>query len=65
MNKNEIKNDGPRRLYDTRQFAALCGISRWTIFAMVKDGKLKPIVGIGKGWKWAGDELATVDFERL
>ncbi len=56
---------GPQRLYDTKQVAALWGISRWTIFAMVKNGQLRPIVGIGKGWKWAGDELARVEFERL
>lgn len=65
MKQETKQQDGPQRLYSMNQVATLWGISRWTIYAMIKKGKVKPIVGIGKGYKWKGDELANVEFERL
>jgi hypothetical protein len=61
---NDMKQQATR-LYTTQQVADLWNISRWTVFALVKKGEIRPIVGIGKGWMWDGTELGMVKFERL
>lgn len=54
------------RLYTTKQAAALWGISRWTIYDLVKAGRLKPIIGIDSKWRWKADDLEKAGvFQRL
>jgi excisionase family DNA binding protein len=53
------------RLYTTEEVATLWGLSYWTVRAMVLDGRLRPIVNVGKGWKWDGTELGKANLERL
>ena len=56
----------PNRLYNTNQAAELWGISRWTIYELVKTGRLKPIIGIGSKWRWKEDDLEKAGvFQRL
>ncbi len=59
------ENAKPVKLLTTREAASLWNISRWTVFALVKKGDIRPIVGVGKGWRFIGDELNSVSFERL
>ncbi|MDP3851290.1 MAG: helix-turn-helix domain-containing protein [Luteolibacter sp.] len=58
---------GPRRLYKTKEVAKVWNISTNKIYGLVGLGKLRPIVNMGKGWMWTGDEFGEDDdfFERL
>ncbi len=58
---------GPRRLYKTKEVAKVWNISTNKIYDLVGLGILKPIVNMGKGWMWTGDEFEDADdyFERL
>jgi hypothetical protein len=49
----------------TKQFAAKCGLSRNRIFILAREGRIRPIVGMGKGYKWTGEELEGLMLERL
>lgn len=57
---------GPRRLYKTKEVAKVWNISTNKIYDLVNLGKLRPIINMGKGWMWTGDEFGSDDFfERL
>jgi predicted site-specific integrase-resolvase len=60
--KTEEKTE---RLWNARDVAKKWGISYWSLRAMVESGKIRPIIGIGKGWKFTGNEISEVVFERL
>ena len=53
------------RLYSMEQAAALWGLSYWTVRAMVLDGRIRPIINVGKGFKFDGSELSKAKLERL
>lgn len=53
------------RLYTLKEVAALWGLSTWTIRGLIKEGRIKPIVGLGKGFYFDGMELGQVRLERL
>jgi hypothetical protein len=56
----------PRRLYTTKEVAKLWNISKCSIYKLVPLGKLRPIINIGKGWMWTGEELGNDGpFDRL
>lgn len=55
----------PLKLYSTNEAAKLWGITKWTIFDLVKKGTIKPVVGMGKGWKFTGFELREENLARL
>jgi excisionase family DNA binding protein len=70
MRKQKIENtEGAAapvmRLYTTEEAAMMWGLSYWTVRAMVLDGRLRPIVNVGKGWKFDGSELGKAKLERL
>jgi hypothetical protein len=65
MKSNTVTQKKTERLYTAKLAAEKWGISYWSLRSMVEDGKIKPIIGIGKGWKFTGDELGEVEFERL
>lgn len=55
--ENGVKMNG--KLLTTKEAAESWGISRWTVYDLVKQGKLRPIVGM-KSWRFVGDELEGV-----
>lgn len=54
-----------RRLYSLKEVAPLWGLSIWEVRNLVKQGKVRPIIGVGKGWKFDGTELDIEKLERL
>lgn len=52
------------KLLKTTQAAAYLGVSRWTIYDLVRDGRLRPIVGL-KSWRFTVEDLDSVKWERL
>ena len=69
MEKAKVKTDGVAapvmRLYNTKQAAALWGLKYKELRNLVLSGKIRPIVGIGHGWKFDGSELAAAKLDRL
>jgi excisionase family DNA binding protein len=60
-----MKESEPKTL-TTQQLAEAWNISRWTIYALVRDGKIKPIVGLRtKGWRFRITDLEQLADERL
>jgi excisionase family DNA binding protein len=60
-----MQTNPPAKMFlTTDEAAALWGISRWTIFDLVRKGKLRPITNLGKGWKWQVSDINPV-VERL
>jgi excisionase family DNA binding protein len=61
MNKNGNKtnNEPIGKLLTTKEAAEAWGISRWSIYDLVKQGKIRPIVGF-KSWRFTGRELQEV-----
>jgi predicted DNA-binding transcriptional regulator AlpA len=53
------------RLLSTQQAASSWGISRWRLYDLVREGKIRPIVGMGKGWKFLMGDLQTLELTRL
>jgi excisionase family DNA binding protein len=54
-----------KRLYSTKEAAKMWGISYDKLLELVDEGRIRPIVGMGKGWRWDGSEFASVQFKRL
>lgn len=68
MDKNKTKTDGASpvmRLYSTAQAATMWGISVKMVRKRVDTGELRPILGMGKGYKFDGSEFAGIEFKRL
>ncbi len=66
MKANETKQEArTERLFTAKGAAEKWGITYWALRAMVESGKIRPIIGIGKGWKFTGNELGDVQFDRL
>ena len=63
--KYKNKEKSPVRLYSTKEVESMWGISRWRIYDLVKTGKIRPIVNMGKGWKFDGSEFEEELLERL
>jgi predicted DNA-binding transcriptional regulator AlpA len=63
--KDKKNEAGPVRLYSTKEVESMWGISRWRIYGLVNTGKIRPIVNMGKGWKWDGSEFNKELLERL
>ncbi len=61
----DIREAPPMRLYSMKEAAARWGITYWTLRAMVLDGRIRPIVNVGRGFKFDGTELASAKLERL
>jgi excisionase family DNA binding protein len=61
------KNQNRRmvKLYGMKEVCTLWGISRWRVYDLVKEGKIRPIVNMGKGWKFDGTEFSEHLLERL
>jgi excisionase family DNA binding protein len=57
-------NTVSKKFITTEEAAVLWGISKWTIFDLVKKGKLRPIISLGKGFKWRVNDIDAV-IERL
>jgi len=53
------------RLYSIKEVEIMWGISRWKIYELIKEGQIRPIVGMGKGFKFDGHEISKVRMERL
>ena len=53
------------RLYKMKDAAALWGITYWELRAMILDGRIRPIINVGKGFKFDGSELSAAKLERL
>lgn len=53
------------RLLSTKQAATVWGISRWRLYDLVKEGKIRPIVGMGKGWKFLLADFIPINLPRL
>lgn len=53
------------RLYKMKEAAALWGITYWELRAMILDGRIRPIIKVGKGFKFDGSELGAAKLERL
>lgn len=62
---NATNDEGLRVLLNTEEAAKLWGISRWRIYTLVREGKIRPIIGMGKGWKFLPDDLKATILERL
>lgn len=58
-------NQPTASLLSTKQAADAWGISRWRLYDLVKEGKIRPIVGMGKGWKFLLSDLMTLELPRL
>jgi predicted site-specific integrase-resolvase len=66
MNKSySTKTQPTPLLLSTQQAADAWGISRWSLYDLVKAGKIRPIVGMGKGWKFFISDINPIDMERL
>lgn len=52
-------------LLSTQQAAAAWGISRWRIYDLVKEGQIRPVIGMGKGWKFLLTDLSGMELPRL
>lgn len=60
------QNDNtPTKLYSIKEAAKLWNLSVWEVRGLIKNGKLRPIIGVGKGFKFDGSELKTNQLERL
>jgi hypothetical protein len=54
------------RLYTTNEIAKIWGITPWTIRKLVRENKLRPIIGIDTKWRWKiGDLEKSNVMERL
>ncbi len=53
------------RLLSMKEACARWGVSRWWVYDRIKEGKMRPIVNAGKGYRWTGEEIQGVEFERL
>jgi hypothetical protein len=62
---NKKKESKAIRLYGTNEVCSLWGISRWRLYELVKNGDVRPIINMGKGWKFDGSELREKLLERL
>jgi hypothetical protein len=66
-NKNEaiavLKKD--TSFFSTREISKKWGLSRNAIFRLVREGKIRPIIGIGRGFLWTGEEIDGLVLERL
>jgi hypothetical protein len=64
--KDEKTPDAPSmRLYKMKEAAALWGLTYWELRAMILDGRIRPIINVGKGYKFDGSELSMAKLERL
>ena len=53
------------RLLSTQQAASAWGITRWRLYDLVRAGKIHPVVGMGKGWKFLISDFAPIELTRL
>lgn len=51
------------KLLTTKEAAEKWGVSKWTIYDWVKDGKIRPIVGM-KSWRFLETDINSA-LERL
>jgi excisionase family DNA binding protein len=50
----------------TQELAEAWNISKWTIYSLVKDGKISPIIGLKtKGWRFKLSDLEDLAEQRL
>ena len=55
-----------RRLYTTKEIAIVWGLSTSTIRKLVREKRLRPIVGIDTKWRWRPEDLEEAGvFQRL
>jgi hypothetical protein len=52
-------------LLSTQQAASAWGISRWRLYDLVREGRIRPIIGMGKGWKFLHSDMIEIDLPRL
>lgn len=65
MTTKQHEPNATTRLLSTQQAASAWGISRWRLYDLVRAGKIRPIVGMGKGWKFLLSDLLPLDLPRL
>lgn len=65
MNKQSTDVTPSARLLSTRQAAEAWGITRWMIYDLVREGKIRPVIGMGKGWKFLASDLSARELPRL
>jgi excisionase family DNA binding protein len=62
-------NSEEEQLLTIKQAADYINISRWTIYKLIKDGTVKPIIGNGsvkfKGFRFKRADLTKINWERL
>jgi hypothetical protein len=49
----------------TNAVAGKWGLSKWTIYRLVKQGRLKPVTGLSKGWLFTGNEINSIELTRI
>ena len=66
MKTNQTKAEfTPFKLYTMKEFEKLTGVSRWTHYKLIEQGLIKPVINMGKGYKFKGDEFTETLLERL
>jgi predicted site-specific integrase-resolvase len=65
MTPQHDANQSSILLLSTQQAANAWGISRWRLYDLVKEGKIRPIIGMGKGWKFLLSDLVIPELQRL
>ena len=63
--KNENENKKTVQLMGTTQAAKAWGITRWKLYDLIVEGKIRPITNMGKGYKFQQDDFKEDFFERL
>ena len=59
-----MKTNEAKKLLTMKQFCEMNGVSRWTVYRLINEGKIRPVIGMGKGFRFTGGELGEV-LERL
>lgn len=53
------------RLYSMADAAKMWGLTYWELRRLIQSGRVRPYVGIGRGFKFDGTELKAENLERL
>lgn len=59
------KKEHAPRLLTTQQAADAWGISRWRLYDLVREGQIRPVIGMGKGWKFLLSDFTSLELSRL
>lgn len=65
MQQDTLKPQSTAPFLSTQQAADAWGITRWRLYDLVREGKIRPIIGMGKGWKFLESDLKDLELQRL